>query len=179
MANGGIGQTAGVGAKRNPNCVWVKNTLGRDLDRYAAVCIGSPTPVELHTGKNDQVFLLVNGSVAGRESVAAPSVDPVLGILAEPIANDRLGLVQIAGVTPARFRHTEALVVASYIPPSATISDLDDALVFSQFVLSESCTAICRSIAPGQLGSILGRAWIRIVPRIHLLSSAAHNRNYL
>ena len=109
----------------------IKNTLGRDLSRFAAVCIGFPNPVELHTGKNDQIFELVNGSVARRSSIYVGG-EPVLGVLQEPIADGRIGLAQISGVTPAYFRYNDALVLSGTTPPEfAMMSDTDDALVFA------------------------------------------------
>ncbi len=106
--------------------------IGRDLSRYAAVILGSPTTVELHNGQNDQVFQLVNGSMASVSSNLA-SREPVIGVTQEPIANGRLGQVQISGVTPAQFRSGEVIIPSFQAPEFATISDLDDMLVASQF----------------------------------------------
>lgn len=132
LANQKIGQQPGSGSRLQPNCIWVKNTLGRDLSRYAAVCIGYPTPVEWHTGKNDQVMQLINGSVQGRDANYFGQ-EPVIGILQEPIANGRYGQAQITGVTPAYFRagEVQGIGASQVLPDFATISDIDDALVFS------------------------------------------------
>lgn len=133
LANPKIGQSAGNGATRDPNKVWIKNTLGRDLSRFAAVCIGFPTPIELHTGRNDQVYQLINGSVQGRFTGYSGG-ELVIGVLPEPIASNRIGLAQIDGVIPAQFRHSELNGPGGIGPPEfATISDLDDMLVPAQF----------------------------------------------
>lgn len=132
MANRFGGQSTPGSARVGPEMVWVKNTLGRDLRQYAAVCIGYPTPVEWHTGKNDQVMQLINGSVQGRYADYTGQ-EPVIGILQEPIADGRYGLAQISGVTPAYFRAGEVQGIggSQVLPDFATISDIDDALVFS------------------------------------------------
>ena len=130
IAGGGIGQQPGNGGRMSPTTVWVKNSLGRDLSRYAAVCICDTTPNELATGKNDQVYKLVNGSLLGR----GPSYfygEPILGVLQEPIADGRIGLALIAGVTPAQFRYNENGSTAT--ADFADISDLDDKLTFSNY----------------------------------------------
>ncbi len=127
IANQFGSQSTAGSRKLNPNCIWVKNTLGRDLRLYAAVCIGYPTPVEFYTGKSDQVFQLINGSVAGRSTYVCG--EPVIGILQEPIADGRIGQVQVVGATPAYFRSGE--VDPQQTSDWATISDMDDALIFS------------------------------------------------
>ena len=128
VANAGrIGQTGGDSRKNGDVFVTVKNGLGRDLMRYAAVCIGYPTA--LHTGQNDMIFPLYKSSLRGQDADSANN--PVLGILQEPIANGRWGVAQIAGVTPAQFSHYDT---PSENPgPFAVMSDLDDKLAMSDF----------------------------------------------
>lgn len=112
--------------------VIVKNTLNRDLDRYAAVCIDSPVLIEPMTGKNDPVFRLLNPSL---QSLLGRQSDPVVGILQEPIAQNRFGLAQISGVTPASFAWSENNTggTNTSAPEFATISDDKDMLCFAQF----------------------------------------------
>lgn len=130
LAGQKLGQKPGGGAKLGPGEVWVKNSLGRDLGRYAAVCLCDTTPNELADGKNDQVYQIVNGSLLGR-GTAYLSGEPIVGVLQEPIANTRIGRAKIAGVTPASFRFDEngRTVTLDY----ADISDLDDKLTFCNF----------------------------------------------
>lgn len=130
MSNRFGNQSTPGAAQVGPEMVWVKNTLGRDLSRYAAVCLCDTTPNELATGQNDPVYAIVNGSLRDRVS-SYSSGEPIVAVLQEPIANGRLGLAQISGVTPASFRYNEngSSVTSDY----ADISDLDDKLTFCSF----------------------------------------------
>ena len=124
LAGNKVGQTAGRGARAADDCVWIKNTLGRDLPRWSAVFIGKPTPDELATGQNDQVYSLINPSMQGQQSAG----EPIIGILNEPIASTRIGLAQVYGVTPAFFRYDESATTPGDF---ACISDLGDMLTFA------------------------------------------------
>lgn len=133
LAGSNVSQRPGRAGEVGAEFVYVQNTLGRDLSRFAAVCVGMPTPTQLADGKADQIFQLINGSVAGRYSGYFGG-EVVVGVLPEPIAAGRIGRVQISGVTPAAFRSGEAAVVSGTVQADfATISDLDDMLVSAQF----------------------------------------------
>lgn len=130
MANVFGKQTGSSSAQIGPDEVWVKNSLGRDLGLYAAVCLCDTTPNELADGKNDQVFRIINGAMVDRGSAYSWG-EPIIGVLQEPIADGRIGRAKISGVTPASFRHDEngRTITLDY----ADISDLDDKLTFCNF----------------------------------------------
>ncbi len=127
LAGPGLNQSPGSAPDNAFGIVYVKNTLGRDLERYAAVCVGSPVLAVPMNGKNDPIFSLVNGSLR-----AQGQSDPVIGILQEPIAQNRFGRVQVSGITPASFINTEGNTggVNNNMPECATISDDKDMLAF-------------------------------------------------
>lgn len=105
--------------------VYVKNSLGRDLSRFSAVLIGPTT--DLPTGENDPVFNLINPSLQNLVNRTGRAF--TVGILPEPIANNRTGLAQISGVTPARFNETEQPAGTPVL--FAHMSDRNDMLVAS------------------------------------------------
>ncbi len=86
--------------------------------------------LEPTTTQIDPVFSMVNGSLRARANH-----DHMIGILQEPIANGRIGQVQIEGVTPASFIFSESNSggVNSVAAECAVLADNKDMLAVSQF----------------------------------------------
>ncbi len=129
--NRGAGQTAGRRGSLDPNFITVRNNLGRDLPRFAAVVPHRDASAAIPTANEDYIFTLSNGSINSLENDLE---SPQIGILAEPIANGRIGRAQVAGVALARVSNegrSGSGVSSQYANRYCELSDLGDCLRFS------------------------------------------------